>query len=1086
MKYIGLTLFLLVCNVISNAGNVYTQFQNFSINNGLAHTQVNTITEDNRGYVWIGTKAGLNRFDGTSFITYKYDFEDESTIPANDVSKLLFSKTGTLVVGTWGEGVGFMDPISGKVQRLKNDLFVLDAKSIKSLFEDSDTTLWIGTFGGGVFKYNYKTKAIQKCIHQSPKFKDSFNYTQGIVEIKDTVYIVSNENGLGCIPRNSKVINTVLNTQGNSVFDGNLSSIAVDGNELFLGTYDGELIIFNTLTKKYTTKYLEGDSVSNGSRFISDILVDSKHMLWIATNGGVYKYDVEKDNVTFESNKKARVFTVFEDSRHIFWVGTWGKGIEKYDPLTMIFKTIDLRDFPSSNVISIAELKDSILALGTLRGIVLCDLKRGKLSFLALKGKLGEFVNNNIVRSIVRVDDYMLAVVQDDVYKIEYKKAVCEKHFISRIDKFKDTYFRDLCIDRVGKIWLSSWSDGFFEIKEKEGQYVQHSNDKITFGTQVHAMSFIYQSKSGDYWVGTKTGLLKFDNDNNVFGAIDFSSITDFPSQCSIYAIDEDDKGVLWLATSHGLLKYDYMNKNHKMYSEKNGLPSHVITGLKYYNKELWLSSSDGLIRFSLKDEHFEVFTENDGLLSNELALKSFVNTHPELFFVGTINGVNFFNPKSISSFYHESKAYINNFYIDNVLVEPGKTVGFESHISTLQNLKLNYDQNNLIFEFSAINFSHIQNTHFKYKLEGFDKTWVVNDFNDRRIKYTNLYPGTYVLRVCIVQANGKTSAETQLKIHIANPYWKQWWFMFAVTGFIISIVSLVVYVKTKRITRQKLLLEHRVAVRTAEVAEQKTKIEEMNVELLQSYSQLKSNVQYAHQIQKALLPTDKEVSACFEESFVYYEPKGIVSGDFYWTTQVNEHVVFAAIDCTGHGVSGAFMTILTNGILRDIVDHKHIVKPNEILDALQIAIQKTLNQKNNSIKDGMDISILSYDTSHQKISLASAMTPILLFKGNERIVIDGDRIQIGGDNSIEGNFGVHHFNIDEAMQIYLFSDGFYDQFGGDKDMKYKKSRFFDFIESNKDLSMYHQSTKLDHEFKSWKGNFPQVDDVMVVGIKLK
>lgn len=301
------------------------------------------------------------------------------------------------------------------------------------------------------------------------------------------------------------------------------------------------------------------------------------------------------------------------------------------------------------------------------------------------------------------------------------------------------------------------------------------------------------------------------------------------------------------------------------------------------------------------------------------------------------------------------------------------------------------------------------------------------------------------------------------------------------------ALIFIVIYVRTKNVQKQNKRLEYRVGIRTKEVAEQKDKIENMNHELMNSYSQLKSNVQYAKQIQQALLPSIAALSKSFENNFVFYKSKGIVSGDFYWVTEIEEVTVLATIDCTGHGVSGAFMTVLTNGILRDIVDHKHIIEPDLILKQLQLDVASVLNQQDTGNSDGMDISIITYNKGSKILKVASAITSVLIFKGNDRILIKGDKVRIGGDMAIEETkFTQHRFKIDEVFNIYMFSDGFYDQFGGSRDLKYSKSRFFDFLEKNKEKAMFAQESLLEQEFNNWKGEFPQIDDVLVLGIKFE
>lgn len=282
--------------------------------------------------------------------------------------------------------------------------------------------------------------------------------------------------------------------------------------------------------------------------------------------------------------------------------------------------------------------------------------------------------------------------------------------------------------------------------------------------------------------------------------------------------------------------------------------------------------------------------------------------------------------------------------------------------------------------------------------------------------------------------------------------------------------------------------LEEKVRQRTAEVVKQKEEIDIQKEQIEEYFVQVTDSIKYAQKIQEAILPPESHVRRLLPDSFIFYKPKDIVSGDFYWLGEAEDRVYFAAVDCTGHGVPGAFMSIVGYNQLKQAIITTNGGTPAQILDHLNIGVTETLHQKdeNSTSKDGMDIAICSLNHKTKELQFAGAFNPLYLLRNGEIIQTKGDKYPIG--SFLDGatpNFTNNTIQLEEGDQLYIFSDGYADQFGGPrgKKMMYKKFRDTLIANSEKDLSI--QKDLLKDHLLNWMGEEEQVDDILVIGVKV-
>lgn len=273
--------------------------------------------------------------------------------------------------------------------------------------------------------------------------------------------------------------------------------------------------------------------------------------------------------------------------------------------------------------------------------------------------------------------------------------------------------------------------------------------------------------------------------------------------------------------------------------------------------------------------------------------------------------------------------------------------------------------------------------------------------------------------------------------------------------------------------------MESQVSERTREVIEKGIKLE-------LAYREIKDSISYAKRIQESILPADDMICRVFTNSFILYRPKDIVCGDFYWFTQHGDDAIIAAIDCTGHGVPGALMTVIGNSLLNQVVNFSGITSPAQILANLDKKLHETLKQHGDiATNDGMDAAICRYNIKRREITFAGAKRPLYMFKNNELIEIKGNKSPIGSyGHNHDKQFTDHKITVNQNDTFYLFSDGVQDQFGGDDGKKFMIKRFRETLTRLQPLDMKTQAETLEKEMIDWQGQYEQTDDMLLIGIR--
>lgn len=1076
---------------IANSQGQILSVDQFTIDNGLSQTSINCLIQDSRGFLWIGTQDGLNKFDGYTFEIIKNEHSDSNSLSNN---------------------------------------------FINCIYEDADGNIWIGT-NLGLNKYNIYTEKFTHYL-RNPQDINSIREDEiyDIYQDKSGYVWIKTENYLSRLnPRSNKfrhyehyndVFNFILVNAKFSIFEDHKNQLWV-GTKDGLNYFDRKLEIF----KRYRHDPDDKSSLSNNK--VKVIFEDRNHNLWIGTEGGLNKFDWETetfiryysdyDNPKSLSNNI--INDIYEDNKGDIWITT-DDGLNKFDKATETFTVYDR--FLSDNEIILTTLvtdiiqdQTNIMWVGTLQGLLKIEDKRKKFKLYNETKDNVPLFSNNYVTSIYKKDDIVWigtwgtglhlfnpenekviryntgnsGIVNDYIHKIfEDKKGGIwigtqnglsffnskTKRFeevdrVKGLNTFKNNRIFDILEDDYDNLWVGS-KFGLHQIgQDTIKSYFHNTEDSSSLGSDI--VYDILLDKNENLWVATEKGLSHIDLSSNTqkrYTRPDYSC-DDCLSSNDILCLYEDTlNNYLWLGTNAGLNRFDLETEKIKTYTEKDGLSNNLIyTILSDDSGNLWMSTNKGISKFNPKTEKFSNFGVTDGLQDFEFNHgASYKSESGELFF-GGIAGYNSFYPDSVVK-----NQKIPNIEITSVEVLSDKT-SKKIAIGENRQIEVPHTNNLITIEFAVLDFTNPEKNNYAYKLEGVEGEWI-NLGNRRYATFSNLPSGKYNFKVKGSNSDYIWNEEgASLKIVVLTPVWKT---KFANIVYIILLVGFIVWFfqyRTRSLRRSNQELKEKELI-AKQVARQKEELSIKNKNITDS-------IIYAKRIQEALMPTMKQFKKILPESFILYKPKDIVSGDFYWINERNDKTFLAVVDCTGHGVPGAFMSIIGFELLRNITEDQKIEEADKILWNLNKGVAKTFGQKTEKvrIRDGMDIAFCVIDKKKAEIEFSGAFRPLYLIRDNKIEEIRGDRFSVGlldeGENE---EITKTRIKLQKNDVFYMFSDGYADQFGGSDGKKYKYRRFRHLLLTIHKLPLEQQLTYFDRSFEDWKGEHEQVDDVLILGFR--
>lgn len=794
-------------------------FQHVGTREGLSHSNVISILRDSRGYMWFGTRDGLNRYDGYTFTTFKYDPQDPHSISNNTIISMVEDSEGFIWIATWGGGLNRFDRNTETFLRFQHDPSVytsLASNLLNTLVLDHNNTLWIGTEDAGFDRFDRHGKTF---VHTPNNNALKFASVKAIYEDHDhRMWIGTNENGLHIFDsRNNTDVSYFHDENNEHTLTGNSIKVifADSKQQLWIGTRGAGLNRFERATNSFTRFRHSADPGSLCHDYVVTINEDAKRNLWIGTeNGGLSILPSGKnvfenyshDDIDPKSLSSNSIWTIYKDIHHDMWVGTYSGDINFWSSANNQFAHFRHNQSPFSlshnKVLSIFEDSQKNIWVGTDGG--------GLNLYDPLAKTFTHFIHDAKNANSI-CGDYVLSLSEDkdgniwigtwgsgiSIFDPRKKTFRHLKNVPGDPHSLASNNIYSIYRDREQRMWLATYYGGLNRYDDKTKTVIRYQhNDNDPSSLSSNKINSVFQDTRGNIWVSTEgKGLDRLDVKTGKFTHLEHNEQKNSISNNNVGKIYEDPRGNLWIGTMSGLNYFDISTGRFEEFRMAQGMPNDAVFGIiADHDQKIWLSTNRGLSKFDPVARTFHNYSEADGLQSDEFKLNAAYRTSNGRLLFGGNNGFNDFDPRSLYTDLYSPPLLMSNFMIMNHPVTPGKdsTSVLVKPIAETRTLSLPYSSSVISFEFTALDYRSGNKKEYSYMLEGFDQSW--NDIGKKRsATYTNLDPGKYVFLVRTRDGLGKWSDKTlQLEVIIVPPFWMTWWFRcLAVLAWIVVIVIL-------------------------------------------------------------------------------------------------------------------------------------------------------------------------------------------------------------------------------------------------------------------------------------------------------
>ncbi len=770
-----------------------TYLHNPNNDRSISNIVVNSVYEDTQGFIWVGTLGGLNKFnrDTEQFTRYIKDTKNQTSISNDNVYKVYEDKKGILWIGTDGGGLNKFDRETEEFTSYIYDPDDSSSISHNSIFyailESSTGELWIGTYGGGLNKFNKETGQFTHYIHDPDNPKSLSNdKIRTMIEDRFGNIWIGTENGLNrlILSENEKNPPTFIHYRRNpenpnSISGNRVFSIYEDKKgELWVVTFDGGVDKFNRNNETFT-KYLY-----NGGR---SIYQDNSGILWVGNDQGVEKLNPNKlsfkhykhNPMNPKSLRGNTIFEFLEDTDKNIWVATTF-GLDKFLIEKNEFMHINFGEYKfgelSNGVLSLHKDKLGRLWVGTWgRGLIYIESEEQNKT----SPKFTEFMNNPRDTTSI-CGDVVMALYEDE----------------------------------SGMLWIGTEDGGVSKLalysdNLSKPKFINYKNDPNNHTSLTSNRVYdIYGDRSNEIWFLTMNGLDKFDKNRNVF--IHYVHKNDDPQSLSsndILGVFEDKSGNFWVGTTSGLNQFDRETQESIKYTHLDGLPSDITIGIREDDSgNLWISTEKGLSKFNPASKSFINYNAKDGLQGNEFNQLSYLRSQDGALFFGGLNGFSMFHPDSIKENTRIPQIVFTEFQLNNITVPIGfdstsnRTV-LKNSITETKEIELYHNDRVISFGFAALDFHNPEKNKYAYLLAGFEDDWNYTDASRRHITYTNLDPGTYILKIKGSNNYGYwNEGGASIRIIIFPPWWQTTWAYIIYALIILSIIYFTWRLQLRRI----------------------------------------------------------------------------------------------------------------------------------------------------------------------------------------------------------------------------------------------------------------------------------------------
>jgi len=1054
MKISGIRVFRIILTLtalfIEGTGQAQSyNFITYGAENGLSDRFIYTINEDNNGFLWIGTGTDLMRYNGRTF------------------------------------KAGFLPD-------------TLKQSFVTTSYKDSKSALWFGFNDGYVARY-YGGKFKFYDIHRFSKSRIS-DLAQ---DPYGNILVASQNGGMYRIMPGAGDAVTNLNLDVHQI-----SSVGVLGQYLLIGTFDG-MYVYKFTSKEEPPALVRKISEIPNTR-IQAVYIKGGTAYIGTMNAGIYRLktnnglSIDNLGVVWKMDK-ANVKEILQDSNGYLWISTFGDGLIRIRWNGIDISSFTREDYNTGNGLASTDIQcvfedfERNIWVGTFgKGLNL--LSNEALQFFIFPEKKP---GNNISAFTVARDKLFVAgeggiLIRDIIHP-------GERQLLTTRNGLPSSLVNALFVDEQGKAWIGTQGSGLYSWR----QHDKSVNREYISGNSLENIVNCITGDSDHLWVGTANGVLLFDYEGSLlkrfstFEGLPYNNINQiyldkernvwiattadglymirrdgqvyrnrsFPETVprnQMLSITQDEKGSFWVGTyGNGVLN---MTKDTVYnYTVESGLVSNYCYSLVVGSSgSIWVGHRMGISRIYPSKMKVHTYSSKQGITGDCNKNAAFTDRKGRIWF-GTTSGLVRFDPTQEKS--------------DTIPPMPNiLSLSFSDKVIPLsEKIVMPYGRYRLRIDFLGISYRDPEGVTYQYKMENYDDHW--SDLtNNTFAYYPRLEDGKYRFLLRAYNSAGYSTKEpVSISIVINRPFWKTWWFILLSVMVLVGIVFMIIKIREQNHIRLEKYLKSELDKRTKEVFAQKEELEIKNKEITDS-------INYARRIQASILPPIQRLKDIFPESFVFYQPRDIVSGDFYWWGFVDtDRFLIVCADSTGHGVPGAFMSMIGSTLIKDITNQRRYETPAQLLEFLDSEITTALNQnlESESSNDGMDIIILEINPHTRHVKFASAMRPVILFMDDEQYYIRGNRSAIGGEFLGEKVFDDQEYDLGKGDIIYMFSDGYPDQFGGSRGKKLKMVRLKNLLDDVHDKPMNEQYLHVKTNFETWKGDYSQIDDVLFMGIRL-
>jgi signal transduction histidine kinase/ligand-binding sensor domain-containing protein/DNA-binding response OmpR family regulator len=793
------------------------QFKHLTTENGLSNNLLASVIKDSKGFIWIATLDGLNRYDGKKIKTYRHSEDDPNSLGSNEVFSLCIDPSGTLWIGTDSRGLNRYNPETDNFTRFlnPNDTTAL-ANTIIIVISDKSGVLWLGTHHGGLHSFNPKTEKFTSYVNiPGDSSSLSHNYIWALIEnSKGDIWIGTIGGGLNKFNRESQTFTRYQHDPENS---NSLSNDLVPGicedksGALWLGTYGGGI---NKLTftgnngsdvfnhYKYNPRNPSGLSGNN----IDFILVDKNNVLWFGTSQtGLNRSVLDNDSLLNIISYKHDPYNpsslignsirhLFVDDDGVYWISSYG-GLNIYNSKQKPFRNYKHEagnpfSFKGDYATTLLEDKSGAIWIGTQNGgLNKWDRKMDKIINFIHDPYNPNSISENTVKSLGEDKDGYIWVgtYAESLNKFDKKNGTFVRY---KHNPLKPGTVSEITLDRgivedkkSGLLWIATANKGFNIYNKKTDSFFNIYNNpdslKILSSNLYTGIRLI--DRSDIFWIATKEGgIVLYDPEKDELKRLRYN-----PDEAaslgdnSILSVYEDKSGFYWIGTDGGgLFKLDKIDNKFRRYSMKDGLPGEGINSvLEDDHGFLWIGTNNGLSKFNPVTESFRNYDIDDGLQSSQVGKGIKTRSGEMIFICGS--GFVVFHPDSIKDNTEIPPVYITDFYLFNKPVHVGydslfRRMVLSKSIIECEEIELNYDDNVFSFEFAALDYNAPIKNKYAYMMEGFDNDWNYTDAIRNLATYTNLDPGEYIFRVKGSNNDGYWNEKgASIKIIILPPWWR-------------------------------------------------------------------------------------------------------------------------------------------------------------------------------------------------------------------------------------------------------------------------------------------------------------------------